>query len=334
MKGINGLGRTTRMLVLAAVLALLLPGAAQAASNDSWAVEPGGPDGPGGRPHFQYDLQPGQSLRDVVSISNTTTEAMTFRIYATDALTTPRDAAFALLPEGEAPTGTGRWIRFGISEYEVPARSRIDVPFEITVPPDARPGDHAGGIVAANTETESEIDDDGATVEVRRRVAARVYVRVKGPLQPALRVDNVDIETSQPAIPWVTGRGDAHISFEVRNTGNTRITPGANIKVSGFLGRGVKEFDEVLPELLPGSSVLVNHSWEGLPPADRLNFKIQIESTEVEVTRSIGRWILPWYVLLVLLAAAFAFGGFRLSKRVVAARRAAAARDVKVRVVS
>lgn len=334
MKSRQGLRRMTRMVVLATALAMVVPGAAHAASNDSWAVDPGGPEGPGDRPNFQYDLQPGQRLRDVVSISNLTGEAMTFRIYATDALTTPEDAAFALLPEKERPTDVGRWIRFGIRTYEVPARSRIDVPFEIAVPPDARPGDHAGGIVAANVARESQTDDEGATVAIKRRVAARVYVQVKGPLQPALRIDDLHVVTSQPAIPWVTGRGDARVEFVVRNTGNTRITPAAHIEVTGFMGRGVKDLEEVLPELLPGSSVVVTRTWEGLPPADRLTFKIAVDSNDVDVTRSVGRWIVPWLVVLALAVAALAYAASRLARRVLAVRRLALAREVGVRVVS
>lgn len=63
----------------------------------------------------------------------------------------------------------------------MPAGKRADIPFEFKVPANATPGDHIGGLVASVRQTEESAD--GQRPEVERRVAARVYLRVTGPVQ-------------------------------------------------------------------------------------------------------------------------------------------------------
>src|SRR5438874_2571695 len=69
---------------------------AHASNNGQWAVAPTGADGVTPRDWFEYQLRPGQTLKDQVSISNLTDNPMTFAVYPSDAYNTPLDGAFAL----------------------------------------------------------------------------------------------------------------------------------------------------------------------------------------------------------------------------------------------
>lgn len=324
-------------LLMGAVLLAPSPAVAQDQGEDhgdqqgvgaQWAVEPSGPDGPGLRPNFAYNLEPGQVIQDVVAISNLTDEPIEFEIYAKDAYNTPRDAAFALDADEVASTGVGTWITFGqpagttpsedgILRYTLAGRTRVDVPFQIAVPEDAEPGDHAGGIIATNASPMPGIDSEGVNIQLRQRVAARVYVRVDGPVTPALRVDQIEVDTSMPVVPWLTGTGDATVTYTITNVGNVRLDPLSTVKVTGLFGRTLRTFPtRELPELLPGASVVVTESWSGLPPIEPLDVQVAVETAggEASVERSHGLFVWSW-AAVVLLAAATAWVGYRLWRR-------------------
>ena len=160
-------------------------GAAPAADGGfRWAVQPSSKEGPTGRNYFVYDLAPGDRITDYVGISNLGTEPMTFSVYGTDAFTTD-DGSFALLPASDKPTDVGSWIKFAQGRYTVQPGQRLDIPFRLTVPANATPGDHAGGVIGALAQIET--DAAGQRINVDRRIAARVYLRVAGNSTPPSR---------------------------------------------------------------------------------------------------------------------------------------------------
>jgi hypothetical protein len=267
-------------------------------------------------------MTPGQTIRDSVSISNLSTEEINFAIYAKDAFNTEIDGAFALLDDEEENADVGSWVTIRVDEYAVPAGKRADIPFELTVPEDAAPGDHAGGIIAANIELD-EVEQDGITLALRQRVAARIYVRVAGPLTPELRIKDVSVSTDTPIIPFVQGGGT--VTYTVENVGNVRLTSATESKVTGMFGRTVASLEnQDLPELLPGGSVQVTEEWEGSPPLEYLTAAITVRSIDTEVTEkaSVGFFVWSWLVVaLLVLLVAF------LIVRAVRARRAGRSPD-------
>src|SRR5690606_2379535 len=126
-----------------------------------------------------------------------------------------------------------------------------------------------------------------------------------------------ETDTSMPIVPWLTGRGDATITYTITNVGNVRLDPLASVEVTGLLGRTLRTFPtRELPELLPGASVVVTESWSGLPPIEPLNVEISVETAggEVSVTRSHGVFVWSW-AAVVLLALVAAWLGYRLWRR-------------------
>ena len=252
------LGRGIVALALA-VAGLVVVGAAPAHASDNgqWSVAPTGADGVTPRDWFEYQLRPGQTLRDLVSVSNLTDHPMTFAIYPSDAYNTPRDGTFALRLQKEASGDAGTWINLGYQNLEVPAKSRADLPFEIDIPADASPGDHAAGIIAEDT-SPPDPATQGQGVNIQRRVGTRVYIRVAGPLQPSLQVTQIGVKKTQALLPPFTGRGHATVAYEVTNTGNVRLQGQSTLRIKGLFGRVLKTYAPVdLPELLPHGSVVV-----------------------------------------------------------------------------
>ncbi|WP_051704555.1 WxL protein peptidoglycan domain-containing protein [Glycomyces sp. NRRL B-16210] len=321
----------TTLIAAASALAVLLCASPAAAQEDeaapaTWGVNPSGQDGPDGRAAFDYALDPGETLIDFVGVSNFSTEPITLRLYASDAYTT-ETGAFDLLPSGTAPIDVGSWIGFNEQELTVEPQTRLDVPFALTVPADATPGDHVGGIVAALTE-------EGEDVLVERRVGARIHLRVSGDLDPNLTPD-ADEATYHyvwnPAKP-----GSLTFDYEVANRGNVRLQGELVARVGGpwdVLAR--EHVIAELPQILPGDTFAGTAELEGVWPLLHVEVDLIVRPEAVDPADVDSRlptrtdesavWAPPWTQLAVAVLLAFALWlTFKLRAR---KRRKAAARS-------
>ncbi|MEV6802589.1 DUF916 domain-containing protein [Micromonospora rifamycinica] len=287
-----------------------------------WAVQPSSAKGPTGRNYFIYDLAAGSTLTDHVGVTNLGDRPLTFDVYGTDAYTST-DGAFALLPADRPATDVGSWISVDRRTWTIPAGRRVDIPFRLTVPANATPGDHTGGVIAAVARVRTTAD--GQRVLVDQRLAARVYLRVTGPVRPAVTVEAVDVAYDNPVNPF--GGGDLVVRYRLRNDGNVRLGGSGTVTVAAPFGRELARTSPTdLPELLPGASFTVTERITGVPPLLRLTAEVDIAATTTDtalppVVRTTGVWAPPW-LLLALLAGAAGWAGLRWWRR----RRAAAGR--------
>ncbi|WP_210588207.1 hypothetical protein [Streptomyces sp. GESEQ-35] len=230
-----------RVLILAA---LILSGAAPAASAaDGWSLAPSG----GGRPSFYAEGGPGTVLQDTVSVINRSGEPVTVRL-----------------------RGTGVAVAFADGSVRVPARTRADVPFTVSVPAGAAPGDLAGEIVAR--------DGDGRSGTVALRL------RAVGPTLSALTVEHVAV-------------GAAGISYELVNRGTTVLAPTLAVRADGAFGRRVLDrAPRTLPvELAPGRRVKLTEPWADRPALDSVDVRLTVTAAggaRDEAGASV--WCVPW----------------------------------------
>lgn len=334
------------LLTVVAVLAGVLPAGAVAAAPTptpspsasapsagsaplTWGVAPSSRKGPDGRAAFTYKLDPGAELTDYAGISNYSAQPITVDVYASDAFTTP-SGGFDLLPAAKPPTDVGTWVAFE-ARYRrlvIPSKSRVDVPFRLTVPRNATPGDHAGGIVASIAEPGT--DADGNRVRVDRRVGARVYLRVTGELAPAFTVERLDAGYDGTLNPFTGGTVTA--TYRVRNTGNVRLTGTPRVSVAGLFGLGRHTVDApAVPEILPGGEYTLTTQ---VPAAPLFRLDVGVELTPVPVNATAPApaaaagtavWAWPWPQAVLLLLAACAVW-LLLYRRRARARALAAAR--------
>ncbi|MFC8845969.1 MULTISPECIES: WxL protein peptidoglycan domain-containing protein [unclassified Micromonospora] len=324
----TALSRTSVALAAALLTATVPPAPAGAAPTPSpsasgsgqtgaarWAVQPSSAKGPTGRNYFIYDLAPGSTLTDHVGITNLGDRPLTFDVYGTDAYTST-DGAFALLPADQPATDVGSWIRFERRAWTVPPGERVDIPFRLAVPADATPGDHTGGVIGSITRTRTTAD--GQRVLVDQRLAARVHLRVTGPVRPAVTVESVDVSYDNPVNPLAGG--DLVVRYRLRNTGNVRVAGSGTVTVAGPFGwEQARTSPTDLPELLPGATFTVTERITGVPPLLRLTAEVDLAATTTDtalppVIRSAGVWAPPW-LLLAMLAAAGGWGALRWWRR-------------------
>jgi hypothetical protein len=301
--------RTTRLLfgLLAAGVALcvLSPATpANAASNGQWSIQPTGANGVIPRDFFQYTLRPGAVLRDKVSITNLTNAPKVFAIYGADAYNTPLDAGFALLLQKDTSKDVGTWIRLGYQRLTIPASSRADLTFELDIPPGATPGDHAGGIVAEDVTPQAGLAQ-GKGVEIQRRVGTRIYVRVQGPLEPALRVTRLSVQSARPLFPPFSGDGRAQVTYVVTNIGNVRLQPTSLLRIKGVFGQTLRTFKpRNIPELLPHGAIQITERWRGLPIINRVTAQVTVTAPGASTVRTKSFWDIPWIPLGLLVVIA------------------------------
>ncbi|MFG2364191.1 hypothetical protein ACGFY3_21465 [Streptomyces mirabilis] len=276
--------------VLRCAVAVLLSAAASpaAAADDGWSLAPSA-SAPGGRPYVYAEGAPGTVLQDSVSVLNPGARPVTVRLRGADADNTA-DGDLTVRAAGKS-TDTGAWIAFAgerggrrvpvrALSLRVPAHTRADVPFTVSVPAGATPGDHPGAVVA------------GAG---GRSSAVRVQLRVGGPAVSALTVEHVAVHGGR-------------ISYELVNRGNTVLTPKLAVRADGVLGRALDRAPRTLPlDLLPGRRVTLTEPWRDPPALDAVDVRLTVTAAGgARATANASVRFVPWGALAATAGAALA----------------------------
>ncbi|WP_406058113.1 DUF916 domain-containing protein [Streptomyces sp. NBC_01077] len=295
--------RTLYVLLLSVLSALLVTlGAApsaEAAENGEWAVYPAAAQ-LGSRPYFFLTADPGSTITDRVTVANKTAAPLTFRLYGADAYNTDRDGGFAVRTQREKQTGAGAWIKPERTRITVPPGSAVTVPYTLTVPADADPGDHPGALVALD-ERISPGGRGSVAVGVQRAVAARLYLRVNGPTVPALAVEDVTLDQDRPLVPG-TGASSAVVSYTLHNRGNVTLNPKVALRAEGLFGRTLLDRDlaKVPSELLPRQKIRLTERWTGSPQLDWGDVTLTAIAKDVNETGTVSFLALPWFAAATL----------------------------------
>jgi hypothetical protein len=323
--GAGRLGRSALSFVAAAAILAgpRLAGAAPAppptTNSFGFSVEPYADPGAPARSALTFELAAGQSQTDRVEVRNPGDQARTFYLYAADAYSTSVGGAFALHLRTDASSDAAAWIALPAAQLTVPPRTASVVPIQLNVPADATPGDHTAGIVAEDI---APVASQGG-VKAVHRVAARTYVRVEGPLRPALAVTGLAIHHDDPVLSPLTGLPSGTVSFTLVNSGNVRVQlDQIKLRLTGLFGRTVHTITlrplragqtatpNALPDqILPRSAVQFSQDFRHLPPFEALDLHVAVAAedpvvhTPVVTAVSRGLWIVPWAVLGLLVGA-------------------------------
>lgn len=307
-------------LVLAALVVspfLISLGAAPATAVDDGTL--------GIRPELESDffhisLAPGAAIDANAVVTNHSAEAVTLSNYAVDGQSTPQ-GAFALAAQGDARSGVGAWVSLGPESITIPADSELMVPFRLSVPDTATPGDYAGGVIIESAPVEGETTSSGGDAALRldviQRQGVRIYLTVAGTAVSTLAHGDLGWDRSADTVTF---------TLPITNTGNTILYPTATLDVSSWIG-ATATLDFATPEsILPGASLDLEAT---LTPARFL----QAGNAEATLTSEAGDervatsfLYAPWWFILasVLGLAALAFGVWRAVLFVRRAQRALA----------
>ncbi|MCU1515453.1 MAG: hypothetical protein JWQ75_174 [Pseudarthrobacter sp.] len=312
------------MLFAAAMAAGIVSAPAASAASDSaggspitWAVGPSGEAGPDGRSWVELAIDPGATAVDHFAVRNLGDRDVVFALTAADGYLTPT-GRFNMLASDKESVGAGTWISLE-KTVSVAAGATTVVPFTVTVPENATPGDHAAGIAASIS---SEGTAGGARLGVESRIGFRVMTRVSGEARPGLAVQAAGShETSwNPFQP-----GSAELTVVLENTGNVRLSVDASAVLNGASAPGAGT-DEARPiELLPGDRRTLRLETKNVWPLGIVTVPLTVAPGVVApdgsikelapVVQDVVVWAIPWPQLVVLLALFLLVFGFLSGRR-------------------
>lgn len=286
--------------------------AAKAGKVVTFGVQPANGKTRDGRPGLDYGATPGALVQDHVAVINLSTRPIALRVYTTDTQSTA-DGTYALKERAVDPVDVGAWtsVPEKFATVRVPARTddgpgQVIVPLTMKIPKNAQPGDHSGAVLASLTSTVKNAA--GTDVDLEQRVASRINVRISGPLEPALAIEN--LTTRYEAPDRRVGRGSVRMTYTVKNTGNVRLGATQFIRVTGWFGTSAEARDvPPIPELLPGGSVEVSQVVDGVTPTFRVSPLVQLTAVPhpgdanpaVPPFRAMTTvWAVPWVELLIV----------------------------------
>ena len=321
---------TSTIVLMAVMLISLLgmtlessvAGAAPApASGYQFSVEPFAGTGSQQRSDFSYELQPGHSVLDQVLILNNSANPESFVVYPEDAVNVSGSGGIGFQQQSQIHnTSVGKWLRIGQTQFSIPAGKEAVDTFQLSIPTDAAPGDHVGGVIVQQVNSATQPNSKEG-LNLRLRIAVPVYVRVVGPVRPSMTVESLTVFHDSPLIPYVSGAARVAVRFTLVNTGNVIITPQtATVSITALIGgtlhsytvhnaAGTQSKKNPLPsQLLPGGQLTLTELWSGIPPFDPLTAHVNATAyypggrVPVVAASSSTFWYFPWLLVLIVLA--------------------------------
>jgi hypothetical protein len=268
---------------------------ASATSNGYFSIGPVSFTSRAPRQYFSPVLTPGVQSKDAVAIVNDTRGPITLDLYAADAKTT-KTGGFTVEPNFKPKVAMGAWIHLQTSVVTVPSGGGKVVPFTYTPPANATPGDHAAGIVAAESAPEKVKGKNGVSIEAIEAVGVPVYGRVKGALNPHLAVSSVAIRVTRSLASQFGGPVDATVRYSITNTGNENLSPTVTVSLSTLTGGPPTQHVKVA-RILPGSTVTLFHRFDGVDPFGYLKATVVVHGGGTQATGSSTVVVLPWGLL-------------------------------------
>jgi len=297
-------------------IAILEAGAAppaSAAGNGLYSVFPAHISGNAARPYFNYLVNPSSTVKDAVTVTNFTPEAIAFKLFSTDAINTQNGGDFAYNSPEAPKLSVGAWVQLSDVGFTLPAHSLANVPFTLNVPAGEAPGDYAGGIVLQTVNP--TVEKRGAlTFDVYQNVGTRIYLRVAGPLHPSLSITHLSIDThGWPGL--VGGPVNADVTYTLTNTGNKILNPTARLSLSPLVGSTVNLPPKLFPSLLPHNSGTVTYVVKNQEALLRLTANLKVISGAGTTTASTDVWVIPWLLILALILLGLFFWWRRRRRR-------------------
>ncbi|MFD3665527.1 hypothetical protein ACFWVF_33830 [Streptomyces sp. NPDC058659] len=207
--------------LVAAATALVGAVAAAPPGDRAWTAAPAA-----GRPYAYLEGPAGSVLQDTLSVTNPGARPLTVRL-----------------------AGEGAPVAFAARTVTVPARTRADVPFAVTVTADTPPGDHRGTVRAT---------------AAGRELSVELLLRVSGPRLAALTVEDVRVDEAAGGL-----------RYTLVNRGTTVLAPTLAVRAEGLLGTVLDRPERALPlTLRPGERVTRTEPWPDPPALDSVTVRL------------------------------------------------------------
>jgi LysM repeat protein len=175
---------------------------------------------------FIHTLKGGETVEDGVRVFNYTKEPRTVKIDAVDSVAAV-DGSFSCKQNSEKKTDVGQWVQLTQNEVVVQPGENEAVPFTITVPKDAGPGEHGACITAQDTRNTGSKKEGGIALGFRN--AIRVAIKVPGKIVKQLTIQKIQIDRNE--------KGNYTVSPVSKNTGNVSLDVTTRVQLRSVFGQ-------------------------------------------------------------------------------------------------
>lgn len=202
--------------------------------------------------YFILKAQPNETLNDAVVVSNPGTIPVKLLVYAVDA-TTGQQSGIDYLTQTASRTDVGSWLTLGTTTVDLEPNKQLTIPFKLTIPKDALPGQHLGGIAAQLvtdvTPATSGTAQNNASMGVKTitRTLTAVQINVGG----AADITSLAINGSK----IIDFNGLPTLSLGLQNTGTGLIQPKGVVTLTDSTGNTVMNAPVTLNSILPRNSI-------------------------------------------------------------------------------
>jgi dihydroorotate dehydrogenase (fumarate) len=262
------------------------------------------------RTKFDYQVSPGQKNSDQIYVGNLGTVPLEFEVFAAGA-SSGSDGTYAFDDGDVGASDIASWTKFSNGKNRISLtlkpKTHVALGFDVSVPPNAAPGDHAGGIIVQGKQK-----SDGGQIAIQGRVATRMYVRVQGDIKPSLTISSISTSYQGYVNPF---DGDLTEKYTITNNGNIAMSARVTTAAKGLFELPLSaEHSWDIAEILPGSTRKIDVTIHGVGQWVLMNATVKLQprldanaltsKALSPVSRSAAVWVFPisWIVIVVLLA--------------------------------
>ncbi len=239
-----------RWVAMLAVLVLLalsaLPRGSHAQGPVNFGIRPArsGTAALPDRGYFTHTLEPGAQANDIAVVLNGNSDPINLTLYAAEGITAI-NGSVAFAGADDEGRGVRSWLTADVSELRLAPRESLSVPFTISVPIDAEPGDHVAGWVV---EGPPKIGGSGGVeLTVLERVGVAVVIRVPGPVREQLIVGTMCLNQET---------GSHYVEMTVGNAGNVLTTATGSLRIDTEDQQPVFDVPIEMGSIVPGDTTL------------------------------------------------------------------------------
>jgi len=199
---------------------------------------------------------PGEVLLENMTITNLNENEKEFFIYKRDIKGVGGGNVPIFAEEGIEKTGfeVTEWVSFEQNSFVLGAGESIDFPVTITIPKDATPGSHFGGIFVSVEPP--KLREIGAGVGYE--VASILSIRIAGDVIDAARIRSFSTNK------LFYGTKNVDFIAQIENQGNILIRPRGPITITNMFGGKPEIFtvNDNLAGVFPGATRALEFSWD------------------------------------------------------------------------
>lgn len=200
-------------------------------------------------------MDPGESRQFTVLVENVSAQDQNYYLYTRD-ISGVRDGGVPVFADDSLDTGgfaVSDWIQLESDRLEVKAGEERPVSFVLSVPENASPCDHFGGVFVSAAPP--ELKASGAAIGYQ--VANIVSIRVAGECIEKAQIRQFSTDN------YLYGSSNVEFNLKFENSGNTLLRPTGPLIITNMFGKQVANltFNEEQAGVFPGVTREFEFSW-------------------------------------------------------------------------